>query len=505
MILSKKSIAMMQQGSLQLPPDGIFEAPEKVLQFGTGVLLRGLPDYFIDKANRQGLFSGRIVVVKSTDGGDTGSFDEQNGLYTICVRGIDNGGKVEENIVSSAISRVISARSAWNEVLDCAANPEMSIIISNTTEVGIALVNESITDNPPSSFPGKLLAYLHARYTEFGSDPKYGSVIIPTELIVNNGPMLQDILNELAVYNKLDDTFITWLNTANTFCSSLVDRIVPGKPSQEVSSGIEQSFGYTDNLMLMAEVYRLWAIQGDEKVRAVLSFAAADEGVVIEPDIDIYRELKLRMLNGTHTLSCGLAVLAGFGTVKEAMTDTDMSEFIASLMLDEIASGIPYHLEPGVASAFGKKVLDRFRNPFIEHKWISITMQYSSKMKMRNVPVLMKYYEDHDTAPQAMAFGFAAYILFMKAATAENGKFSGESNDIAYPIQDDRAAHMHALWQQHGKTGIVQSVLEDKAFWGEDLSVLPGFTVAVEKHLENLITKGGRTALTDFQQNKVLA
>jgi tagaturonate reductase len=505
MILSKSVIKSIQNENIKLPPEGIFDAPEKILQFGTGVLLRGLPDYFVDKANRAGKFNGRIVVVKSMSGGEPETFEKQDSLYTICVRGIDAGKEIEENIVSSSISRVLSAQSSWKEILACAAKREMNIIISNTTEVGITLVNEAISGNPPSSFPAKLLAFLYERFKKLGDDPENGTIIIPTELIVDNGQKLQSILNDLAVFNSLEDEFINWLNSANTFCSSLVDRIVPGKPSAGIRSAIQQKFGFEDELMIVAEVYRLWAIQGDAKVKKVLSFAEADEGVIIEPNIDIYRELKLRMLNGTHTLSCGLAVLAGFETVKDAMSDNDMSEFIASLMLDEIASGIPYHLEPGTASAFGKKVLDRFRNPAIEHKWISITMQFSSKIKMRVIPVLIKYYESHNTPPQSIALGFAAYILFMKTSKIEGGKFFGEQNNLSYPIQDDQAARLNDLWNQHGDTGIVEAVLQDVQLWGADLSKLPGFGVAVSDHLQALIKNGGKHALGYFQQNKVLA
>ncbi|RYY18633.1 MAG: tagaturonate reductase [Chitinophagaceae bacterium] len=494
----------MRQGELQLPPPGIDGTPEKILQFGTGVLLRGLPDYFVDKANRQGKFNGRIIIVKSTDGGDAESFDRQDGLYTICVRGIDNGVKSEENIISSSVSRVISAKTSWNQVMELAASTDISIVISNTTEVGISYLEETIDAAPPVSFPGKLLAFLYERYKNLGGKANTGLVIIPTELIVDNGKKLQAIVNDLAAYNKLPTTFIDWLNNENTFCSSLVDRIVPGKPSVEIKAEIQQQFGYEDELMIMAEVYRLWAIQGDEKVREVLSFAGVDEGVVIEPDIDVYRELKLRMLNGTHTLSCGLAVLAGFQTVKDAMMDSDMSEFIAALMLDEIASGIPYPINPAAVSAFGKKVLDRFRNPFIEHKWISITMQYSSKMKMRNVPVLLKYFEGRDSAPECIALGFAAYILFMRAVKNEDGKIFGEQHGKIYLIQDDLAARLHELWTSHGKAGIVNAVLADQLLWGTDLSVLPGFAVTVNRYLQDLLDHGGKETLKNFEQKKAL-
>ncbi len=505
MILSSSTLSNISNDGFAVPDASVFQLPEKVLQFGTGVLLRGLPDYFIDKANREGKFNGRIVVVKSTSGGELDAFGKQDGLYTICVRGIDEGKNINENIVSAAISRVLAAKTDWDKVLALATSPDLSIIISNTTEVGIALVNELVIGRVPESFPGKLLAVLLERYNKLGGKDAGGLVIIPTELIVDNGKKLQSILNELAVFNGADAQFVDWLNTANTFCSSLVDRIVPGKPSSEVRKEIQEKAGYTDELMIMAEVYRLWAIQGDEQVRKVLGFAEVDPGVIIEPDIDIYRELKLRMLNGTHTLSCGLAVLAGFETVKLAMTDSNMSDFISTLMLDEISSGIPYRLEPGTASAFGRKVLDRFRNPAIEHKWISITVQYTSKMKMRNVPVLLKYFSDNQAVPQAMALGFAAYILFMKPARESEGKYYGSVNAIEYQVQDDKAAYLHELWNTAGPSRITATVLRDETLWGADLSSLPGFEIAVTDYLASLIQYGARETLDKFQQNKTLA
>src|SRR5882672_5865267 len=167
MNLSKSNLESIKAPGVIKPDKKIFDLPEKVLQFGTGVLLRGLPDYFIDKANRQGVFNGRVVVVKSTDSGGADSFDRQDSLYTLCIRGIEGGKKVEENIICSAISRVLSARDQWQEILQLAHSPEMQIIISNTTEVGIQLVEDDIRRLPPTSFPGKLLAFLYERYQFF--------------------------------------------------------------------------------------------------------------------------------------------------------------------------------------------------------------------------------------------------------------------------------------------------------------------------------------------------
>src|SRR5580658_760899 len=211
MNLSEENLSAIRETGLIKPGEAIFSLPEKVLQFGTGVLLRGLLDYFIDKANRQGLFNGRIVVVKSTDSGDAGAFDRQDGLYTLCVRGIEDGHKVEENIICSAISRVLSARDQWQEILALARKPEMQIVISNTTEVGIQLVEDDIRRQPPASFPGKLLAFLYERYKAFGGSAESGMVIVPTELIVDNGKKLAAIVKELTQMNALEADFLLWM------------------------------------------------------------------------------------------------------------------------------------------------------------------------------------------------------------------------------------------------------------------------------------------------------
>jgi tagaturonate reductase len=197
MQLSKNSISQVAaKPGLDVPSEKLFELPEKVLQFGTGVLLRGLPDYFIDKANKQGIFNGRVVVVKSTDS-DSSAFDRQDGLYTVCVRGVENGVTVQEDIINASISRVLGAKTEWQRILECAHNPEMRIIISNTTEVGIQLVQDDITAAPPVSFPGKLLAFLFERFKAFNGSKESGMVIVPTELITDNGSKLESIVLEL--------------------------------------------------------------------------------------------------------------------------------------------------------------------------------------------------------------------------------------------------------------------------------------------------------------------
>jgi tagaturonate reductase len=507
MNLSKQTLAGIKTPGINLPAAPYFELPEKVLQFGTGVLLRGLPDYFIDKANKQGIFNGRVVVVKSTGNGATDAFAEQDGLFTQCIQGIEDGKKVEEKILNASISRVLAAKSDWDEILRCAANPDMQIIISNTTEVGITLIKDNVHASPPESFPGKLLAFLYQRFKVFQGDGSKGMVIIPTELIPDNGKKLEAIVLELAHQNGLETAFLDWLETHNQFCNSLVDRIVPGKLPAVQHQQMEADNGYRDELMIMSEVYRLWAIESDnDRVRDILSFSKADAGVVIAPDINIFRELKLRLLNGSHTFSCGLAHLAGFLTVKAAMDDATFTAYIGTLMLQEMVPAVASeNISIPAAKDFAFKVLDRYRNPYIEHLWLSITVQYSSKMKMRNIPLLLKHYERAGSIPEYMALGFAGHLLFMKSTQAGDGKYYGELNGKQYLVNDDHAAWYAAKWANTEAPALVQKVLSDTEFWGANLAKLSGFAEAVTNQLDAIIRKGAAAAMKSLQSDGVTA
>jgi tagaturonate reductase len=505
MNLSRYTLKNLNGERVQLPGEPLLELPEKVLQFGTGVLLRGLPDFFIDKANQAGCFNGRVVMVKSTRQGDAGAFDRQDGLYTLCTRGVEMGKMVEENRVNASISRVLSAADEWEKVLECAHNQQLQIIISNTTEVGIQMVPDDIRHHPPKSFPGKLLAFLYERYRAFNGSAQCGMVIVPTELIPDNGRKLEAIVLELAHLNSLEEGFIEWIEAHNTFCNSLVDRIVPGTPEPVTLKRIESELGYRDALLTMTESYRLWAIEGDERVRSVLSFADADEGVVITEDIGLFRELKLRLLNATHTFSCGLAYLAGCETVHRAMEDEAVSTFIRELMQCEIAPAIPMAVPQELAQQFSVKVLDRFRNPHIHHPWLNITVQYSSKMRMRCIPLILQHYTSSDQVPARFALGFAAYLFFMKAVRQNEGSYYGLYNETSYLIQDEEAAVYYRRWTGLSTAALVEEVLRDQAYWGADLQALPGFQLAVTDCLNSLLQNGMRDALDSFTLKAAVA
>lgn len=477
---------------IQLPRQNVLDLPEKLLQFGTGVLLRGLPDYYINKANNEGVFNGRVVFVKSTGSGNNkDAFATQNNLYTHCIKGIENGETKEEYIINAAISRVINANEAWQTVLQCAHNPQLQIIISNTTEVGIALEkNDDVNASPPQSFPGKLLAFLYERYKAFEGSDESGMVIIPTELLVDNGAKLKAIVVELAKLGHLENSFIIWLEEANDWCSSLVDRIVPGALSEVDKNKLETLFHFTDELAIMSEPYNLWAIETDnEHTKGLLSFIAVNHNIIITQNIEKYRELKLRLLNATHTFSCALAYINGFEMVSKAMQNESFLLFIKDLMFTEIIPCIVGNdITKEEAEAFANHVINRFQNPFIQHQWLSISMQYTNKMKQRCVPLIVKYYQNQKPSQTRMALGFAAYLFFMKPVVIKENLYYGKRGNTEYLLQDKEAPKLYKLWQNKTIEDVVTQTLADTDLWGEDLTMLPYFNGEVFAYLQQLLS-----------------
>ncbi|NBB19998.1 tagaturonate reductase [Runella sp. CRIBMP] len=475
-----------------------FDLPVKVLQFGTGVLLRGLCDYLIDKANKQHIFNGRIVVVKST-AGSADDFAEQDGLYTVCVRGVDNEGQtIDEATAVTSISRVISAQDSWQSILQVARNPHLEVIISNTTEVGIQYVEESIFQSPPQSFPAKLTAFLYERFRTYGGKKDKGLVVVPTELITDNGLKLRECVEKISVYNELGKLFNKWLKYHVKFCNSLVDRIVPGKPDAATLAALQEKIGYEDALLTVAEPYLLWAIEGDERVKKALSFEQISENVIVDEDISYYRERKLRILNGSHSAAAPLGYLSGFDITFQCMNDPAMSKYYEKIIYDEIVPTLPFEEQMDELKVFAGDILNRYRNPFIQQKLIGITLQQSSKMNARNVATIRRYYQQFNKAPKLFTIGFAAYLLFMRAVKQQNEHYFGQRGEEFYVINDEQAAYFYEQWQ--GVTvetvpAFVQAVLSNTKLWDTDLTKLPGFAETVTEYLAEMMNTSVKTTL----------
>ena len=487
--------------NLQVPSAAQLEYPERLIQFGSGALLRGFLDFFIDQANRQGVFQGRAVIVNNTRSGRGALFNEQDGLFTLCVEGFAEGKTQKEYIITSSVSRALPAVDHWPEILRCAADPAITVVASNTTEVGITLhEDDDLLGNPPQSFPGKLTAFLYERFQKLEGTAKAGMVILPTELIIDNGSKLRDIVLRLAQINKLPADFIAWVKEHNVFCNTLVDRIVPGEPNEEKQRATEEELGYQDGLLTVSEIYRFFAIEGDrERLYEKVPFLKTDPGIVIDKDITPYRERKLRILNGGHTISVAAGFLSGLETIYDCMEDEVLSAFIQEVIQEEIVPSLA--IDATMAQEFADDVLDRFRNPFLNHQLISITLQYTSKMNMRNGLTFQRYYDKFGKVPERMCAGFAGYLLFTRPVREEDGAYYGERNGELYPIRDDQAAYFYEQWQEvdlsddDALEGLVREVLSHDAFWEQDLPNLGDFRERVTYYLTQFAQKGVKETL----------
>ena len=491
-----------QLPNLKLPSEAQLNYPEKVLQFGSGALLRGFIDFFIDEAHHKNLFDGKVVVVNSTRSGRGAAFNEQDGLFTLCIEGFAKGETVKEYIVNGAISRAISAADEWEQVLECAKNPDISVITSNTTEVGITLKeDDDLQASPPQSFPGKLTAFLYERYKTFNGSEESGLVIFPTELILDNGSKLKKIVLTLAEKNGLETNFIHWIEKSNLFCNTLVDRIVPGTPDEEKQQAIFEELGFTDDLLTVSEVYRLFAIEGDKELLLKKApFLQADDSIIISEDITPYRERKLRILNGGHTISVAAGFLCGMETVYDCMEDEVMKQFITRVIHDEIVPSLD--IDQAMAKEFADDVLDRFRNPFLNHQLLSITLQYTSKMNMRNAPTFAKYSDKFGKAPELMCAGFAAYLLFARPQKVSEGKYYGIYENKEYLINDDKAEYLMSLWAEVEEKNprqiqtLVHQFLTNENLWEVRLDKIEGLEEKISQYLHKFIESGVKTTLS---------
>lgn len=474
------------------PTEAMLSLPERAVQFGTGAFLRGFIEYYLDVANAKGDFGGRVVVVGSTGSGRDAAFTTQNGLFTLQTVGTDEE-RGELRVVGS-VSRALNASSQWTDVLALARQREISVVFSNTTEAGLTLSATDVSpDQIPVSYPAKLTRFLFERAVAFDFDASAGVVVVPCELLEDNGDLLRDAVRQTAERWKLDARFLTWLNEAVPFCNTLVDRIVPGAPTAQSADEIARSVGYTDQLLTMAETYRLFAIEADDQTRQRLSFASADASIVVASDIRPYRERKVRLLNGTHTALAAIGAQAGVQTVGDAMRDAHISAFARQLLLDEI---VPV-LDVPEATVFGEAVLTRFANPHVHHRLTDIASQGTLKLRVRLLPLFARYAERDQHVPPAMVTALAAQLVFAHPATAESWNAAGRQlppDDLRAQVRAHWDVALSAADQQLERA--VAAILSDRNLWHADLSQIPGLEGSLLQVLATMQLDGMMAAVT---------
>lgn len=465
-------------------------APEKVLQFGEGNFLRAFVDYFFDVANEKVDWNGKVAVVQPIAEGLTDLINKQEGLYTLYLRGRENGKEVNDKRVISSISRCINPYEDFESVLEIARSDDLEYIVSNTTEAGIVYDGVSRFDEePPTSFPAKLTRVLYERFKA----NKKGVAILSCELIDNNGKELLKCVNQYIDDWKLEDDFKTWVNEENLFCSSLVDRIVPGRiQDKEELESINEENGYTDELIDVGEVFGVWVIEGPAELEEKLPFKKAGLNVQVVDDIAPYKQRKVSILNGAHTgFSLG-AYLSGQDIVRDCMNNDSIKGFMNMMIYDEIIPILP--LEKDELMDFAKAVEDRFNNPFIEHELLSISLNSTSKWKARNMPSFLSYVEKCNKLPKCLTMSMAAYIAFYSSdiqRREENALICKRLKGNEYRVQDD--GWVLDFYYDHKDDTIeelVNAVLSNTDMWGQDLSNIKDFGKTVQDNL-SLIRQDG--------------
>ncbi len=470
------------------------QRPVKIVQFGEGNFLRAFADYMIDILNEETDFNGNIVLLKSIRYGSVEAFREQDNLYTVYLRGLENGQEAIRKRVVTSVEKAVSCHEEYDEYASLAKLDTLRFIISNTTEAGIVLdLNDKLEMTPPESYPGKLTKFLYERYKCYNGDRSKGLIILPVELIDNNGKELEKCVKALSDAWKLEADFVKWLDEGCVFASTLVDRIVTGYPRDE-DKKIFSEFGYEDKLLVTGEPFALWVIESDRDISSELPFEKAGLPVIFTDNHKPYKQRKVRILNGAHTSFVLASYLAGNDFVGQSMNDGLMFGFMKSTIFDEVIPTL--ELPKNDLVEFAEAVIDRFKNPFIKHSLLAISLNSVSKWKARCMPSFIEYIKLKGALPAHLTFSLAALIAFYNGTEIREGVLIGKRNDAEYEIKDDLSVlEFFAENSSASPAVLADKVLSNEAFWGQNLGAFDGAVEAVASYLSYIREQGMRKAL----------
>ncbi|RHR32045.1 tagaturonate reductase [Clostridium sp. AF19-22AC] len=480
--------------------DGYFleDAPERVLQFGEGNFLRAFVDYFIDVMNEKAGFHSKVVLCQPIAQGLADMINEQEGLYTLYLRGFENGAKVNAKRIISCVSRCLNPYQDFDALMECAQNVNLRFIACNTTEAGITFDPSChFEDRPAASYPGKLTQFMYRRFQLFGKETGKGFIILSCELIDNNGKELEKCVLQYAKQWNLGADFENWLKEENLFCSTLVDRIVTGYPRNEAETLCIEN-RYHDSLIDTGEIFGFWVIEGPESLKKELPFEEAGLPVLITDDHKPYKQRKVRILNGAHTSFVLGAYLAGKDIVRDCMEDNVIQGFMNKTIYDEIIPTLT--LPKDELEGFAASVTERFKNPFIDHALLSISLNSTSKWKARVLPSLKGYIESTKSLPPCITASFAFYLAFYRGTRMEENTMIGIRKDSKeYKIQDDKdILDFFFAHKDDPAEDYANAVLSNISFWGEDLTALSGFQDAVISCLKDIEENGAYATMQQY-------
>lgn len=469
--------------------------PIKIVQFGEGNFLRAFVDLMVDVLNEKTDFNGGVAIVKPRSPGGLEQFERQNCLYTVILRGREDGEVVNTSRVITSVESVGDA-SKWDYLAELAKCPSVRFVVSNTTEAGIILDESDTMDGVPASYPGKLTKFLYERYLAFDGDPSRGVIILPTELIENNGERLRECVLRLAELWGLSEGFVAWLRENCIFCLTLVDRIVTGYPATEADA-LWERLGYKDELLDVCEPFGLWVIESERDIREELPFDSAGLPVVFTDDQGPYRRRKVRILNGAHTSFVPAAFLAGEEIVRDCMSHPVIRHFIDTCIYHEIMPTLEGRLDPKDTRLFADAVCERFENPFIDHELIAICLNSVSKWKARVLPSVLDSMKGGEV-PHCLIFSFAALCHFYASGRMTDGGFvstrvvKGEA--VKYTISDSREV-LDFFALNGSSADILRKFAARIDFWGADLNGIAGFTELSQSYFDVISERGVLTAM----------
>lgn len=468
--------------------------PVKVLQFGEGNFLRAFVDYFIDIANEKAGFDGSIVLVKPITFGSLDMFHEQDCRYTVVLRGLVDGEPVEQSRLITSVSDAVDAYAEYDKYAAYAKCETLRFIVSNTTEAGIVLKeDDDFAACPPASFPAKLCKFLYERAVHFDYAQDKGLIMLPVELIDDNGIMLKKCVKALAKIWNLGEKFENWLDTACVFTSTLVDRIVTGYPRDEVQS-IWEKLGYEDRILVTAEPFGLWVIESDRDISAELPLPACGLPVIYTDNQKPYKQRKVRILNGAHTSFVPAAFQCGHDIVLTAMNDELILSFMQKTLYDEVIPTLA--LPKADLMNFAEAVTGRFKNPYIKHALLSICLNSVSKWRARCMPSLLGYVEKTGELPARLTFSLASLMSLYRNGVLVDGKLQCKRGEETYTLQDDAA--VLAFFAETGDLAPAEQVkafLTNEAFFGPELGKVPDIIESVTASLEDILANGMRAAM----------
>lgn len=470
------------------------ERPIKVVQFGEGNFLRGFVDYMIDIANEQGKFDGDIVLIKPIEFGNLDMFHKQDCQYTVSLRGNVNG---EAKIINRIVTSVADAVDTYNEYdkyMGLAEIDTLRFVVSNTTEAGIVYDDtDKFELEPPKTFPGKLTKFLYHRFETFKGDMSKGLVMLPVELIDDNGIMLKKCVMQLIELWGLGDEFKKWVDEACVFTSTLVDRIITGYPRATEKEEWEK-LGYEDHIMVTGEPFALWVIESAKDISKEFPLPDAGLPVFFTDNQKPYKQRKVRILNGAHTSFVLASYLCGNDIVRQSMHDDDIRNFMLKTIYDEVIPTLSLPEEE--LKQFAGEVVNRFDNPYVDHALLAISLNSVSKWRARCMPSLLGYVEKTGKLPAHLTFSIAALMAFYHGTEIRDKALIGHRDGQEYNIMDDKAVleFFAANCEKDTKT-FVTSFLGNEDFFGQDLNKVPGLTDAVVAYLDDIKANGMRAAL----------